>query len=144
MTNTLLTEKYIQELLHQFEAGTLPKAAWTHEAHLVMAIAYNLLYGREVALAHARENITRFNESVGGANTDHGGYHETITRCWIWVADKFLQQQEDKSLAAACNAFIRSHYSDRKWLLHYYSSSVLFSVEARRSWVEPDIAPIEI
>ncbi|MBC9930192.1 hypothetical protein [Chitinophaga qingshengii] len=144
MTYTLLTEKDILDLLHQFEAGTLPKAAWTHEAHLVMAIAYNLRYGRDAALEQARKNITRFNEAVGGTNTDHSGYHETITRCWIWVAEKFLQQQEDKSLTTACNAFIRSRYSDRKWLLHYYSAAVLFSVEARKSWVEPDIAPIEI
>lgn len=144
MTYTQLTEKDILDLLYQFESCTLPKSAWTHEAHLIVAIAYNQLYGKTAALERARKNIRRYNEAVGTLNTEHSGYHETITRFWIWLADCFLQMQENKSLAAACNAFIRSRYIDKELPLRYYSRGLLFSVEARTAGVQPDVSPFEI
>lgn len=142
MAYTTLTEKEITDLLHQFESCTLPKTAWTHEAHLIVAIAYNLRYGKTIALEMARTNIYRYNEAVGTPNTDTGGYHETITCFWIWLADCFLQAQENASLVIACNAFIRSRYADRKMPLQFYSHAVLFSVAARKAFVAPDIAPL--
>ncbi|NML37681.1 hypothetical protein HHL17_10800 [Chitinophaga sp. G-6-1-13] len=144
MTNTPLTEKDILDLLHQFESCTLPKPAWTHEAHLIVAIAYNLLYGKTAALDRARKNISRYNEAVGTPNTDHSGYHETITCFWIWLADCFLQTQEDKSIPVVYDAFIRSRYTDKQLPLRYYSAVLLFSTTARRALVEPDISPLNM
>ncbi|QJB35840.1 hypothetical protein HF329_32855 [Chitinophaga oryzae] len=144
MTYTSLTAEEISGLLYQFESCTLPRAAWTHEAHLIVAVAYNLLYGKTTALEKARLHIRRYNEAVGTPNTDQGGYHETITCFWIWLADCFLQIQEDKSLEAACNSFIRSRYTDQKLPLRFYSHALLFSVEARKAFVAPDLAPLEM
>ncbi|MBC9914252.1 hypothetical protein [Chitinophaga varians] len=142
MTYIPLSEKDILDLLHQFESCTLPKAEWTHEAHLVVAIAYNVLYGRVEALGRARKNIIRYNEAVNTPNTDHSGYHETITCFWIWLTDCFLKTQEDKSIVMVCNAFMRSRYTYKRMPLHYYSSSLLFSTTARKALVEPDLSPL--
>lgn len=144
MTYTSLSEKDILDLLHQFEACTLPKDAWTHEAHLMVAIAYNLLYGHTAALERVRQNIIRYNEAVGTLNTDHSGYHETITCFWIWLTDCFLQMQEDKSMEVVCNAFMRSRYMHKKMPLRYYSTALLFSTTARKVLVEPDLSPLYI
>lgn len=144
MIYTSLTEKDILDLLYQFETRTLPKSAWTHEAHLIVAIAYNVLYGRTTALDRARTNIRRYNEAVGTPNTDNGGYHETITCFWIWLADCFLQAQEDQSIETICNAFMRSRYTDKQLPLRYYSAALLFSTAARMALVEPDISPLYI
>ena len=35
-----------------------------------------------------------------------------------------------------------TEYGRSDWLLRYWSRPVLFSVQARRSWVEPDLEPL--
>jgi hypothetical protein len=61
-------------------ACTLDRAEWTHEAHLAATI-WLLLRRPDVDVDRdLGELIRRFNESVGGVNSDTEGYHETITR----------------------------------------------------------------
>jgi hypothetical protein len=38
-----------------------------------------------------------------------------------------------------CNALMRSPLGQPEWLLEYWTRPRLFSVEARRAWLEPDI-----
>ncbi|MBB5687374.1 hypothetical protein [Sphingobium boeckii] len=59
---------------------TLPKAEWTHEAHLG-ACAFIVRERPDIAPeCEMRDIISRYNASVGGVNDDMQGYHETITR----------------------------------------------------------------
>jgi len=37
---------------------------------------------------------------------------------------------------------MQSPFGNKDWLLAYWSKERLFSVEARRAWVEPDLAPL--
>ena len=61
-------------------ARTLPRAEWTHEAHLA-ATTYLLTRRPDIELERDLPDlIRRYNESVGGVNNDTQGYHETITR----------------------------------------------------------------
>ncbi|MDQ8755017.1 hypothetical protein RCO27_02140 [Sphingosinicella sp. LHD-64] len=64
-------------------ACTLPKAEWTHEAHL-STCAWLVLERPDIVperdLPHL---IRRYNESVGGVNDETQGYHETITQISI-------------------------------------------------------------
>jgi hypothetical protein len=54
---------------------TLPRAEWTHEAHLA-ATTYLLLRRRDIDVeAELPALIRRYNESVGGVNSDSEGYH---------------------------------------------------------------------
>ncbi|SKA41028.1 hypothetical protein SAMN04488128_105320 [Chitinophaga eiseniae] len=144
MTYVSLTAAEISGLLYQFESCTLPKAAWTHEAHLIVAVVYNLRYGKAMALEMARLCITRYNEAVGTPNTDESGYHETITCFWIWMADAFLQAQESTSMEKYCSTFIRSRYTNKNFPLQFYSHALLFSVAARKRFVAPDLAPLSM
>ena len=124
-------------------ARSLPREEWTHEAHLA-ATTY-LLTGRpDVDLdTELRGIIRRYNESVGGVNSDTEGYHETITRSFLHGVRLFLAEADrDTALHELVNALLRSPMGSRDWPLRFYSRERLFSVEARRIFVAPDIAAL--
>jgi hypothetical protein len=84
--------------------------------------------------------IRAYNESVGTVNSDSGGYHETITQASLRAARLYCSGPG--SLAERCNRLLASPLGKSDWLLKHWSKEVLFSTEARRVWVEPDIAPL--
>ena len=90
-----------------------------------------------------RNHIIKYNEVVGTPNTDTSGYHETMTRFWIWVASQFLQKGEFETIEEACNAFINSKYTARDYPMGYYSKKQLFSVKARHQSVAPDLSEMQ-
>jgi hypothetical protein len=123
-------------------ACALPREAWTHEAHLG-ACLWLLTERPDVDVdAEIATIIRRFNESVGGVNDDHGGYHDSITRAYVAGVRLFLSETAETGLAARVNALLRSAMGGRDWPLRFYSRELLFSVPARRAFVEPDLAPL--
>ena len=123
-------------------ARTLPRAAWTHEAHLA-ACLWLLSERPDIDVdAEIAGLIRRFNESVGGVNYDHGGYHDSITRAYVAGVRLFLSETREADLATRVNALLLSPMGRRDWPLRFYSRDLLFSVPARRGFVEPDLAPL--
>jgi hypothetical protein len=86
--------------------------------------------------------IRAYNEATGVANTDTDGYHETITQASLRAARSFLLEDPARSLFATCNALMASPLGKSDWLLAYWTRGLLFSIEARRKWVEPDLRPL--
>lgn len=123
-------------------ACSLAKEDWTHEAHLA-ACLYLLTERPDVDVdAEIAGIISRFNESVGGVNDDAGGYHDTITRTYVAGVRLFLRTHAEGGLAERVNALLLSPMGRRDWPLGFYSRDLLFSVAARRGFVEPDRAPL--
>jgi len=124
-------------------ARTLPRAEWTHEAHLA-ATTYLLTRRPDVDLdAELPGIIRRYNESVGGVNNDTEGYHETITRIFLHGVRLFLAEASLRDpLYEIVNELLLSPMGRRDWPLRFYSPPRLFSVEARRQFVTPDIAAL--
>ena len=122
-------------------ACTLERADWTHEAHLG-ATTYLLLKRPDINLgAELPTIIRRFNESVGGVNSDTEGYHETITRVFLHGVRLFLSEADaSEPLHALVNELLLSPMGRRDWPLRFYTRERLFSVEARRDFVAPDLA----
>ena len=123
-------------------ARTLPREAWTHEAHLgaclwLVSERSDIDIDAEIATI-----ISRYNESVGGMNDDTQGYHDSITRAYVAGVRLFLSETEEKDLVERVNAMLRSDVGRRDWPLRFYSRELLFSVPARRGFVEPDLAPL--
>jgi len=122
---------------------TLRKAQWTHAAHLAAAV---WLIAVSSDLDPARDMpgiICRYNVATGVANTDTGGYHETITQASLRAVAAFLREQGAQTpLHIACNNLLHSPFGDRAWPLRYWTPDTLFSRAARRGWVEPDLAPL--
>lgn len=124
-------------------ACTLPKAEWTHEAHLA-ATTYLVLEHPEIDLDAALPGLIRaYNESVGGVNDDTQGYHDTITRAYLHGVRMFLRGVDRRRpIHELVNDLLRSPTGRRDWPLRFWSKMRLMSVEARRGWVEPDLAPL--
>jgi hypothetical protein len=121
---------------------SLPKPRWTHAAHFAAAL---WLMARRPDLDAARDMpgfIRSYNEATGVANTDTEGYHETITQASLRAARSFLLADPQRSLFAVCNALMASSLGKSDWLLQYWTRPRLFSVEARRRWVDPDLQPL--
>jgi hypothetical protein len=124
-------------------ARTLPRPDWTHEAHLA-ATTYLLTRRPDVDLDRdLREIISSYNESVGGVNDDTQGYHETITRVFLHGVRLFLAEADlDDPLHELVNELLLSPMGRRDWPLRFYSAERLFSIEARRKFVAPDLAAL--
>jgi len=137
------TEDDIHAIGEGLLACTLPKAQWTHAAHLAAA-AWVIALRKELDPARDMPDIIRrYNLATGTPNTDTGGYHETITQASLRAVAAFLAQLEQGTpLHEACNGLLQSPLGDKGWPLRYWSPDTLFSVQARRSWVEPDLAPL--
>jgi hypothetical protein len=124
-------------------ACTLAREEWTHEAHLG-ATTYLLTRRPDIAIdAELPGIIRRFNESVGGVNDDTQGYHETITRVFLHGVRLFLAEADpSEPLHELVNELLLSPMGRRDWPLRFYSAERLFSVEARRRFVPPDLAAL--
>ncbi len=121
---------------------SLPRPEWTHEAHLaaclwIVSERPDIDPDRDL-----RDIISGYNAAVGGVNDDRQGYHETITRCFILAVRLHLAATGEGTLVARVNALLMSPCGNRDWPLAYYSCDRLFSVAARRQFVEPDLAPL--
>ena len=133
----------IERVAEGMIARTLPKPEWTHEAHLATTV-YLLTRRPDIDVDQELPGlIRRYNESVGGVNSDTEGYHETITRVFLHGVRLFLAEADLKEpLHELVNELLLSPMGRRDWPLRFYSPQLLFSVEARREWVRPDIASI--
>lgn len=132
----------VRSVGERFLACTLPKSGWTHEAHLATCLWLLVERAEIEAERELPALISRYNESVGGLNDDTQGYHETITQVSIAAVRDHLAETAEASLVGKVNALLASARGRRDWPLRFYSREKLFSVAARRSWVEPDTAPI--
>jgi hypothetical protein len=124
-------------------ARTLPRPEWTHEAHLA-ANTYLLTRRPDIAIDKELPGlIRRYNESVGGVNSDSEGYHETITRVFLHGVRLFLAEADlEEPLHELVNELLLSPMGRRDWPLRFYSGERLFSVEARRRFIPPDLASL--
>ena len=141
MPSLPLTEPEIDAFLAAFEAGTLPKEQWTHSAHLFTGACYVHMLGEEPAIQ--RMCIKRHNESVGTQNTDTGGYHETITIAWIKLLCRLLRQSGPMERVAFAQLAEERFAGDRDIFRRYYAFDLVKSVEARRTWIPPDLASFD-
>ncbi len=124
-------------------SATLPREAWTHEAHL--AACTWLVRDRPDIDIHRElpSIIAAYNVSVGGVNDDTQGYHETITQVYIaGVKAHLMEAVNDMPLYEEVNALLLSERGKRDWPLRFYTRELLFSPQARRAFVEPDRASL--
>ena len=139
-----MTVEQAKELVAQFETCSLPKEKWTHEAHFVMALWYCSHLPIPLAIQSIRHGIKKYNVSIGGANTDDSGYHETITVFYTRIIINYLlkkntpQNFEDKLAGLFQQPFLAKDFP-----LQYYSKTLLMSKDARKKWIAPDIQSLQ-
>ena len=141
----------IDRLVGRFRDCELTHAEWTHRAHLIVGLWHVWHHGPDRALVLLRERIRRLNRSLGVANTDDSGYHETVTRFYVHVLDRCRVELHGEDAGpesrgelptGLCVEVSDRLMADREIALRYYSRELLVSTRARREWVEPDLAPL--
>lgn len=141
-TDAPYTDEQVARLAERLLDHSLPKAEWTHAAHLTATL--RLVRTRDAGLERDMPRIIQtYNVAVGGVNDDTSGYHETITQAYLAAIRAFaatLPAEIGDGEAAA--RLLATPMGDKEWPLTFWSRERLFSVEARRSWVDPDLAQL--
>jgi hypothetical protein len=75
----LTDDAEIERLVGDFEALMLPRANWTHRAHLAVGVHYVRQRGLDGALQQMRERLQAYNLAFD----DPDGYSETITTTYL-------------------------------------------------------------
>lgn len=139
MTPLPTTESEIDAFIAAFEGCTLPKERWTHGAHLLTGACYVHALGQAAAIDKMRVCVRRYNESVGGKNTETSGYHETITVAWIKLLDGLRSKAPQLDRAAFAALALERFEKDKGIFKRYYDFDLVGSTEARLAWVEPTL-----
>jgi hypothetical protein len=136
------SDSEIARVGEKFLDRSLPKAEWTHAAHFAVTL-WLMRYRPAVDLTGEMPGLIRaFNVATGTPNTDTSGYHETITRASLGATRAMLTASPGRPLHEILDALLDSPLGDSKWLLKYWSRERLFSVEARKHWLPPDLKPL--
>jgi len=141
------------EFLTAFEECTFARKDWTHEAHVRMAWLY-LRSAVDVALERVRSGIKKLNAhltalaslsvEVPAAKPKDprglDGYHDTITVAFVTVIASRMKPDEDFPTFRDRNPDL----FDRAFpaLLKHYSPQRLYSEEAKRKFIAPDLEPL--
>ena len=138
----LFTNADVTHLVERVESASLPREEWTHAAHLAFAVA---LVRREGpgALDAIRSAILRNNAARGVLQTPDGGYHETLTRFYVWAVTRELARLPHDSDLGSAATHVVAALLDRSIPLGYYSKARLMSWEARTGWVSPDMPAMD-
>jgi len=137
-----VTAAMVAQILNGLRSHKLPKAEWTHHAHLAAGAVLLDELGLAGAEAEMPSLIRTYNESTGVANTDAEGYHHTITLFFLRRIEQFLAPHREEPIEARVTRLLASPFAERDYPFAYYSKELLFSKRARREWVEPDLKPI--
>ena len=137
------SEARITALVAAFTTQQLPKTQWTHESHLLVGLWF--VCHDPAPLDCLRAGIQRLNAAHSVATTPTGGYHETLTRFYVWALKQYVDECRQRlgpevsvgELAAGVLQKVT-----RELPLLYYSTDRLYSVAARYGWVEPDLRPL--
>lgn len=122
-----------------FENCTLPKAAWTHTSHFIMAFWYCVKLPLPQAIQKIKSGIKAYNVSVGGENTAVSGYHETITLFYINEVTSYLITSGVTTLTdETLSTFLQQPFLKKNYIFRFYSREVLMSPHARQHLVAPD------
>ena len=142
-TSSIRRTAEVETLVREFEALTLPRAQWTHAAHLTVALWYLAHHPEPEATDRIRRGILAYNESQGIIQTKTGGYHETITVFYCRAIRNYLDRAApDTPLTDLVDGLLAA-LGDKRLLARYYSRGLLLSWEARTTWIEPDLRPLE-
>ena len=137
----LESEVALDGFVRRWKAGTLPRAEWTHAAHVAVASYHAFEHRGEVLFEQIKAGIVHHNNSVGTPNTDDSGYHETLTRLWVQITEEFVRNGSFPTRLQAVSSAVEQFGGDSRYHKRYYSFDVVKDKRARREWVPPDRRP---
>jgi len=130
------TDAEIDRVVDDFESCQTGKDEFHHQQHIVVAVCYLVSTPIEVATERMRNSLFRF---LDHHKVDSRKYNETLTVFWLeMVVLELKKLAADATLVEKCNSVV-SALSNTKLALDFYSEELLWSDEARKSFVSPDL-----
>lgn len=128
-----------EEFSRSVESCEFPASDFNHRAHLRLAYIYLVRHNVDDAIQVMRDTLTNLLLHAGIEPSEK--YHETLTEAWILAVQHFMNRDQKSDCA---DQFIDQNPEmlDSRIMMTHYSADVLFSDEARKSFVLPDIEPI--
>lgn len=131
-------EREVLDLVRSFEEATVARDDWKHAEHLVVALYYLTLHDLDTAYRKMKEGILRLLVNKFEVDlTKEMPYHETITLFWMRVVADFNASKNGASLLDKANEV--AYKWDKDYPLRFYSRELLFSDDARATFVGPDL-----
>jgi hypothetical protein len=125
----------IEAVVRGLESGTTPAVDFPHRSHLTVATWYLANATVAEALEKMRASILNFLDHYG----IEGKYNETITRFWLVLVARCLQDIGPQHSAIECTNRVIEELGDSRLMFEYYSEELLWSEQAKNEWVEPDL-----
>ena len=125
------------DFLQQFREGTLSSNLFTHTAHLRLAF----LHLKKLTLIDAMESIKNDIKNYVKTQNAEDKYNETLTIAAIKAIHHFMQRSPEKSFIDLIAEYPRLKNNFKQLLLFHYSPQILFSEEAKNTFLEPDVIP---
>jgi hypothetical protein len=126
------------EFLAAFEACALDE--FHHRDHIKIAYLYLRRHPLDDAIARVRTGLQALAVAWGAPVNDlERGFHETMTQAWVRLVHLALT---DRGAAESADAFCdrQTELMQKTHLQQYYSRERLYTWEAKREFVEPDLA----
>jgi hypothetical protein len=114
-----------------------PAGGFGHREHVHLAYLAVRRYGT----AEAAERIGGWLRHLTAYAGAPQKYNATVTWAWTEIVGHHLA--DDDARAGEFESFVARHprLLDKRLLIRHYSPAALASVQARSSWVEPDLVP---
>jgi hypothetical protein len=125
------------ELTRALERGEIPNNGFHHCSHLHVAWVY---LSESSSTSEAARKMSKTLRTVAVAGGHPEKYHETITLFWIY----FLAHARVAENGLRLEELVHRHprLLEKDFPLVYYSREHLFSEQARKCWIEPNLKPL--
>lgn len=132
------------ELMTKFEDLSLPFEQWTHEAHVRVAYICLSAAPFDEALARLRRGIRAYNAANDVPESELEGYNETTTAAFLHLIDAVRRAYAEVMPVTDSLAFCRTHpqLMSKHVLRFFYSPGRRLHPDAKRRFIEPDMAPL--
>lgn len=126
-----------QMMVKSLENYHFQLAEFNHAVHLKLAYCYLVQTGIRQSLVSMENTLKGFLHANG---VDKNKFHVTLTGAWLKAVWYFMQNSPEINSA---DEFIKLHPAllNKDLLLSHYSHELLYSDQARKKFVQPDLNP---
>ena len=121
----------------QFKDTTLDPTLFSHEAHIRLAWIHISKFGVDLAAEHLCKQIAIFDAT----HDDGTNFNKTVTVAAVKAVHHFMKKSSTKT----CVDFIKENprliFNFKDVLNAHYSHNIFSDERAKKTYVEPDLAP---
>ena len=123
----------------KFEAGELPPALFTHEAHIRLAWIHIEQYGIEKAISNIVSQIQSYTLKLGVPEK----FNKTLTVAAVRAVYHFMRKDRSKNFQTFIKNNSRLKNNFKQIVATHYGFDIYNSPRARQHYLEPDPLPFD-